>query len=790
MQACAPLQPSLRVLWHTLIISLVLFALFIPAAYAADRPATIDTASARKSTNAPEPSLQAMSQKLGTQRPVFIENMGQFDPKVKFQVKIGTQAVWLTSAGFVFDATRPAAAEKAVSAGPKTSDSMNYQEAPPPFVLKGAKPESRTIDRLVFSEDFVGASCCSKVEGKNPQPGVYNYFQGGDPKEWRTNVHGYAEVIYHNVWPGIDLRIFANGPDVEQEFILQPGADLTTVRMTYGGIDKLGISPDGSLEIDTAFGTLLETKPRLYQQIAGTHVPVDGRFKLISSNSYTFEIGAIESGYALVIDPTLLYSTFLGGSNVNTIYGMAVDSSGSTYVAGVTASQDFPVTYGTLQSGYNLFVTKLNAAGSSLVYSSILGRGFPLFYNGGVALDSQGNAYMTGYGFNMPTTANAYSSCSSSIDGFLTVLAPAGNQLVYSTCLHSATPFPSANAGVWLAVDSGGRAFIAGQTGCGLATTPNAFQPNCPSSNSGFLRVLDPTLSGNASLTYSSYLGDPSQSLNTFVGGIALDSFGKAYVTGQVYSSTSNSGQFPTTPGAFRTTLAACTPTASGPNQSYCQWPYVAKFDTTAQGLNSLIYSTYIGYAGQSTMTADGIPLTMPLNMGIIVDGSGNAYITGGAGSGYLTTPGAYQTTGPGTFVTKLNAGGSDLVWSTFLPTTTYPSGGGTPSYTSPFHLYPPTIGFPIAVDVLGQAYISGNTPASNYPVTSDAFQSTLADNFILGGGGDAFLTILNSAGSGLVYSSYLGGGRSRTGHSDRCGPNRGRLRSGPNGVCRLPCHS
>jgi hypothetical protein len=208
--------------------------------------------------------------------PVFIENIGQFDPKVKFQVKIGSQTAWLTSGGIVFDSTRPADAEKMGTASTKPNDSKYGKDGLLPFELKRAKPEPRTFDRHVFSEDFVGANCCAKVEGKESRPGVYNYFQSSDPSKWRTDVRAYSEVVYRDVWPGIDLRIYGNGPDLEQEFIVQPGGDLRRVQIAYQDIDGLTITKDGSLDAATAFGTLRETKPRLYQQIGHKQVPVEG----------------------------------------------------------------------------------------------------------------------------------------------------------------------------------------------------------------------------------------------------------------------------------------------------------------------------------------------------------------------------------------------------------------------------------------------------------------------------------------------------------------------------------
>lgn len=297
--------------------------------------------------------------------PVFIENIGQFDPKVRFQGKVGSQTVWLTNEGVVFDATRPAHVDMLVPAAKPSGSTMDKSLA-----FERVKPASRIVDRLVFSEDFVGASCCSKVEGKEPQPGMYNYFQGRDPAQWRTNVRGYAEVVYHDVWPGIDLRIYGNGSDLEQEFIVQRGGKLDHVQVAYRGIEGLSVVKDGSLEIDTAFGKLRETQPRIYQQISGKRVAVDGRFKLTSHRSYAFEVGAHNSEYALVIDPTLLYSTFLGGSAGNasdftneTASGVAVDANGYAYLAGYTLSTDFPTTSGafrTSNSGSNYISFALN----------------------------------------------------------------------------------------------------------------------------------------------------------------------------------------------------------------------------------------------------------------------------------------------------------------------------------------------------------------------------------------------------------------------------------------------
>ena len=171
---------------------------------------------------------------------IFIENVGQFDSKVRYQVKIGGQTAWLTTDGVVFDATRPRETSEVAA----TSRRARFADllGPPSIAPDHAKPASQTLDRLVFTEDFVKASCCSKVEAKGPQQGIYNYFQSNDPTKWRTNVRGYGEVVYHDVWPRIDLRIYGNGPDLEQEFVVQPGGDLNRVQISYRGSTGL-ISP-------------------------------------------------------------------------------------------------------------------------------------------------------------------------------------------------------------------------------------------------------------------------------------------------------------------------------------------------------------------------------------------------------------------------------------------------------------------------------------------------------------------------------------------------------------------
>jgi hypothetical protein len=338
--------------------------------------------------------------------PKFVENKGQWDKEVRFRFGNGGSTLWLTNNRVVFDSLMPKREEHSA---------MQAENIPQPGPLASGS-KATGFDRLVFSEDLVATNPASIVDGTSPQPGTFNYLGSNDPAKWRTGVRAYQEIIYHDLWAGIDLRVLATGADVEQEFVVHPGADLANVHVAYRGIDGLEIAKDGSLVVHTAFGELHESRPRIYQEIAGNRVSVQGRYKLLNATSYTFEVFNRNPQFAIVVDPTLLYSTFLGGSAGNNPYtrnqevatGIAVDASGNAYVSGATASVDFPTTPGAFQLSppSGSFVTKLNATGSVLVYSTFLGQ---TTYISAIAADSAGNAYVTGYtGTGFPTTPNAY----------------------------------------------------------------------------------------------------------------------------------------------------------------------------------------------------------------------------------------------------------------------------------------------------------------------------------------------------------------------------------------------
>jgi hypothetical protein len=584
---------------------------------------------------------------------------------------------------------------------------------------------------------LVGASSAAQAEGLDRQAGVSNYLFGNDPSKWITNVAHFGQVEYQDVYRGINLIYYGNSQtQLEYDFDIAPGATPGAIQLAFQGTQGLTIDGQGDMVLHTAGGDVVEQAPVAYQLIDGVRQAVAVQYVLEGNGQVGFRVGAYDHSQALVIDPVLSYATYLGGSTGTTGEqegtAIAVDSSGDAYITGVTDSTAFPTTAGAFQTTnpasnhVSSFVTKLNATGTGVVYSTYLGQGAGT----GIAVNSAGDAYVTGWtdASNFPTTAGAFQTTYPSLLGgstaFVTELNPSGSGLVYSTYLggtgaildEGMAPYITGDSASGIALDSAGDAYITGSaqttnfpTTAGayqttLAAIPTQSQPNAANA---FVTELNPA---GSALVYSTYVGGSSTDHGT---GIAVDSAGDAYITGW-----SNSSNFPTTAGAYQTTLTG------GDNV------FVTKVNA---GGATLGYSTYLGGSGSD------------FGYAIAVDSSGDAYVTGVTSStSFPTTAGAFQTTNRGApvgnnaFVTKLNPSGSGLVYSSYL-------GGDGGNH-----------GNAIAVDSTGNAYVTGWTGANNFPTTANALQPT--------GSGGAFVTEVNSSGSALVYSTYFSGANSGNG--------------------------
>ncbi len=466
------------------------------------------------------------------------------------------------------------------------------------------------LDETVLRLRFVGARATPPV-GVEKRAAKANYFIGNDPAKWQTNVPTYGEVVYHELYPGIDLRYAGQNGALKYAFVVQPGADVSQIRLAYGGATGLRLDGEGNLLIQAGGSELKDTRPYAYQEIGGRRVEVETEFVLHGVRTCGFAVqGDYDRHYPLVVDPTLIYSTYLGGSAYDRGFGIAVDGSGHAYVTGETLSTDFPTqnpyqgACGGCTTYTDAFVTKIDTTKSgaaSLVYSTYLG-GSDYEWGYSVAVDGAGHTYVTGFtgSTNFPTQ-NAYQGDQGGADAFVAKLNAAGNDLVYSTYLGGSGD----DYGRGIAVDGAGNAYMTGLTGSTNFPTQNPYQgTHSGGTYDAFVTKLNATGSG---LLYSTYLGGNGDDQGY---GIVVDGNGKAYVTGET-----NSTDFPT--------QNPHQPTNAGLSDAF-----VTKLN--AMG-NALLYSTYLGGSNNDTIG------------GIAIDGAGHAYVTGGTESTNFPTRNSYQ---------------------------------------------------------------------------------------------------------------------------------------------------
>jgi len=537
-------------------------------------------------------------------------------------------------------------------------------------VLSLRKPQADTKVRegSVLRLKMIGANAASQVEGQDELPGKVNYFIGNDPEKWQRNVPTYRKVHYKDVYPGIDVVYYGNQRELEYDFVVAPGANPKAIKFTVAGADKISLDETGSLLLNLKHGEVRLNKPVIYQLTdTGSRREVKGEY-VIKKNEIRFKVQAFDSGKPLVIDPVLSYSTFLGSAGNDSALGIAVDSQGNAYVTGSTDRSTFPTTAGAFKT--------TNDSGGAFV-SKLDSTGSTLVYSTylsssatgrSIAVDASGNAYVTGN-----TTANDFpivnglKTTVSSSDAFITKLNPSGSGLLFSTLVGGTND----DFGNGIAVDSNGNIAIAGSTFSTDFPTVNAIKPAASLIHgcaTGFVTRLDPSA---PSYVFSTYLGGSSCDA---ANGVAVDPSGNVYVVGQT-----NSSDFPTA-NAFQDTVGS----------SIARDAFVTKFTTTG----ALAYSTYLGGSVDD------------LGFAIAVDASGNAYVTGTTESSNFPTLNPIQTAnnfGGNAFVTKLNSQGSGLVYSTYL---------GAASARG------------IAVDSTGNAYVTGFSSSGEFPLTAGALRT------------------------------------------------------------------
>lgn len=624
----------------------------------------------------------------------FIANAGQVDARAAFYVPGSEKSVLFEPGGISI-----------ILAG----------RGKPTTGAPQAERDDGSAGRWAVHLAFEGAAHSAGPVGEGRTPTVVSYFKG-PAEEWRAGLPTFSRLAYHDLWPGIDL-VYTGAPGrLKYELIVGPGADPSMIRFTYKGVSGVSLDKDGRLEVRTPLGSFRDDVPVAFQEKDGKRADVAAAFQLGewneagNSRAYGFVLGEYDRTLPLVIDPAILiYCGFIGGYNDDQGTAIARDGAGNVYITGWTESMDFPagvgpdLTFNSTYPGPDAFVAKVNAEGTALVYCGFIG-GVRDDAGTGIAVDSSGNAYISGWthsadfpafvGPGLSYHGNIVQYC----DGFVAKVNPTGTALVYSGFVGGSND----DEVLGIALDGSANAYITGWTAS--SDFPRLSGPDLTFNGVRDAFVAKVAASG-AGLVYSGYIGGSGSDEGT---GVAVDGSGKASLTG--FTNSRPSEGFPVAVGPFLTHAGG-------------QDAFVARVASSGAGLE---FCGYIGGSGDDSGAA------------IALDASGNAYITGTTTSRYhfpaMTGPFLTYSGGTDAFVAKVTSSGDGLEYCGYI--------GGTGDDE----------GTAIAVDSARNVYVSGSTNSpSGFPVTG-------GPGLVPAGLRDAFVVTVKPSGDGLFYGGYLGG--------------------------------
>ena len=559
-----------------------------------------------------------------------------------------------------------------------------------------------------FRLRFQGADQGAKIEPIQKLSSTTALFFGNDPSKWRPEISNYGRLQVSNLYRGIDLVYYGNEGELEYDLTVKPGADARNIRLRLDG-SRAHVDRDGNL-----IAGLIQKRPIAYQVSPnGSRIQVESRYRKNADGSYGFVLGEYDRERELVIDPVLTFSLYLSGGNQDVAQSIGLDQIGYLYVAGTTYSTNFPTASGIQTSnggGTDIFVTKIDPnakAGEQVVFSTYLG-GTANETLGGMAVGPAGDIYLTGttLSSNFPTENPAQTALDGTSDAFV-VWINTSRKLGYSTYLGGAKD----ETGVGITFNSKGRIFVTGGTESTDFPTANPFQSATGGRQDAFIAEYEPSLSGKATLVFSSYLGGSGWDIGR---GIALAADGTVWIAGGTYSF-----NFPLRGASYQNFYR-------GNGDAF-----VAHINTSA-GSSGLEYTTFLGGSDQEEAT------------NVAINAAGQVVFSGWTISEtFPVTANGMQTTYGGngnTFVSVLDlskpARSEQLVYSTFF------GGSG------------PTIPSDLKQDAAGNLYLTGMTLASGLPTTKNAAQAAYDGTL------DAFVLEFNPATAGtagISYLSYLG---------------------------------
>ncbi len=622
----------------------------------------------------------------------FEKNIGQVDNSIDFISHNSEYSLFISPTKTTFDFN-----DVQNQINLKTNPKVNIQNA-------------KVDDKAQLTMQLVGANQQAKCTKLDKLETKSNYLIGNNQNHWKENIENFAKVQYQNIYDGIDIVYYGNQKQLEYDLIVSPHINPNIINISFPDAEKLTIDNQGNLVINVNNKEISKKKPYIYQEVNGNKQEVVGNYIIKENNQIGFNIEAYDVNKPLVIDPTIGYSTYLGGTDSDFSSAIAVDKSGNTYVVGYTKSLNFPTSnpqQKSLSGKTDLFVAKLNPTGTALSYSTYIGGSEDDFGNS-ISVDSNGNVYIAGYTFskNFPI-ANPFQSQNGNTipntggDSFVLKLNQQGNALAYSSYLGGMGDDMATS----IAVDLQGNTYVTGFTDSINFPIANAIQNK---SNGGFDAFVTKINANGNSLSYSTYFGGSD---NDFANSIAIDKDNNAYIVGV----TDSRNLSVTNP--LQSTIA-------GDSDGF-----IVKVGASG---NSINFATYLGGSNFDSITS------------VTVDNTNNIYVTGLTNSTDFTVVNPIQKNIAGSldaFVSKLNPAGNNLIYSTYL--------GGTIDEQANS----------IALDAMNNVYIMGVTTSTDFPVANPTQKSNA-------GGQDAFMTEINSAGNALIFSTYLGGTNNDTGLS------------------------